>query len=113
MKKLPERLKWTSQNQEFFNEALKKELTKKEFEDVMNEDESSPEKCISQLSNALLKCVDRHTGAQARENKHKYKTNDKPWFDKDCRGTQKELRVQAKKLRHSPNNNSVREKLHQ
>ena len=76
----------------------------------MAKPESDPAKLAENISNCILKCV---TESGIKTNK-KYKKknsnkNNAPWFDDRCQTLKNKVRKLATKLKHSPENNFLRE----
>ena len=112
---LPPRCKWDSSTKNTFMEALKSNDMKHKFEVELQQNNILPETGITELSSVLLECAgcsSPDTGTAHEPKPHRKRTtNDKPWYDKECRSTKKEINALGSKLRRYPEDASLREKL--
>ena len=114
MQKLPPRCKWNPLTKQSFIEALNSDNVKQTFETTLRQETLSPENGISELSSVLLKCADCDPSTEENHTKQKRKkdtTNDKPWFDSECKAIKKKINTLANKLKHRPTDTSLRENL--
>ena len=114
MHRAPPRCKWDEPTKTTYLESLASEKIKAIFEGTLSQENLAPETGISELTSALLECggCDPATNDEKNKNLRKSKpTNDRPWFDKECRDLKKMINSLGKDLRRNPTDVKTREKL--
>ena len=114
MQEMPPRCKWDSSTKASFIEALKSEKVKQVFDQILSQENLSPENGVSKLSSILLECAgcESKCPSHKESRKTKKKTNiDQPWFDKECKSIKKKINSLGKQLRRNPLDVGVRQNL--
>ena len=109
----PARCTWDHSSQAKFEEYLSSETPKFLFKNIMGDPKNrNPAKFAKNVSNGILKCVSE-SGIKTKKKFKNIKSTkgNAPLFYNDCQKLKSELKQLAKNLKHSPESNSIREKL--
>ena len=107
----PPKLMWDKSSKTKFEEVLKSEHTRIFFEGLSENNEISAAILTSQLTEKILHCAEE-CGIKTSKKKGKGKTASSPWYDKECSKLKNDLTFLAKCLKHSPNNQVIREQVY-
>ena len=108
---IPVKFRWDESTKDKFVEYLQNEGIKEDFEKIQRGSwEKSPQHYVEVISETLLKCA-QGCGAKEQKKFSKIRKNSEPWFDKECISMKNRIIKLAKNLKHTPENNKIREEL--
>ena len=113
MKQLPPRCKWNNASKTSFIDALKSEATQQIFGNRLQDRNLTPEAAISELSKHLLEIANNQCDTTTKDHSkvNPRISDNKPWFDKECRETKRKINTLANRLKREPSDVKCRESL--
>ena len=111
LKDSPRRFIWNSLSKTKFESYMKSEFSKDIFNNIMtNVENKNPAVFVNDLTVSILRCV-TESGIKITSKKKIPAKKNAPWFDSVCLKLKRDLEKLAYNLKHSPNNNDIREKM--
>ena len=99
---------WKENSKEKFEAKLLSNAIKNKVEHLLNHDETEPTELAKEIKNILLNIA---TNCKLKRTKSKLKNKTRPWFDKECLDTKKQIGKLGKSLRQNPQNIEIRNEL--
>ena len=100
----PKRYIWKSDDSKQFTKALKSPDIDKALNEISNLDHTNPNDIVEPLTELLMKTAKKANIKEKTSISETKKSNNPPWFDKECKNLKNDVKKMGRKIKSDPSN---------